>query len=348
MKAFLLCAGEGRRFYPHTLSLPKPLLPFLNIPLLSYNLYLLKKSGVGQTAVNMYKQVSLWEERLPPLLEKAGLPPPVFSREKKLLGSAGGLFQLQNFLEKEEHFFYLNGDSFILPEKPGGEFFGQKLYSSHIQSGALASFLVCPPGRGTREEAPSRKEGIWADPSTGEIHSFSSSLPPRSPSRKYDFSGMAVFSARIFQEIRPGDFHIFQDVLESPLLKPHLRVQAISGLELWDMNGLNSYLKGMKKALQFLREGNPFLEDILNIFSPGWDFFQGENYFSATRIKNSGGGKEDLLFCGKGVEGLEKLSYKNFAVLGDFSRIEKAFSMEQAVLGEKAFLNRDLKEQLYL
>ena len=54
MKAILLCAGKGVRFRPVTDSLPKPLLPFLNVPLARAHLRRLQQAGVGEVAVNLH------------------------------------------------------------------------------------------------------------------------------------------------------------------------------------------------------------------------------------------------------------------------------------------------------
>ena len=58
-KAFLLCAGRGTRFEPHSCVLPKVLIPFLNVPLVAYNLCMLKLLGVGQVIANVHGPHSL-------------------------------------------------------------------------------------------------------------------------------------------------------------------------------------------------------------------------------------------------------------------------------------------------
>ena len=343
LKAFLLCAGKGERFYPHTQMLPKPFLPFLNIPLLAFNLFLLKSLGARQAAVNTHKKNFIFKKKLPGLFEKAGLGPPFLSHEPRLLGSAGGLLKLKSFFEGEKHFLYLNGDSMILP--PLKEGLLNNFYKSHVSSKAVASLLVRPAELKT-------SSGLWAYPNTNQALSFS----PKPKAKHYDFSGLALFSARIFKEIKPKDFHIFKDVLSSKDLISHVRVHAVSGLQLWDMNQLSSYLKAVDKALHILSAGQNtklyqagrHLKNVLDTFSPGWDFFKGENYFSAAKIKKPPLDKKKFLFCGKKVKGLEYLSLKNFAVLGDYSHLKAPLLLERAVLGEKAALKHSIKSALYL
>ncbi len=337
LRGFLLCAGRGTRFYPHTRVLPKVLLPFLNVPLSAYNLYLLKSLGVKNWAANIHVHPEILKESLREQAGAVGLSPPVFSHEPKLLGSAGGLLKLRSFFEKEEHFFYLNGDSFIWPNREDSLSY---FYKSHVESKALASFLVRPT---------SKTSGvIWADDKY-QIASFLE-RPQGSHVKAYDFSGLALFSRRVLEVIKAGDLHIFKDVLESEDLKPHLKVYSVSDLRLLDMNQVDTYLEATRQALCFLQKEKGFLQEVLNCFSPRWNYFQGKNYFSATKLGNVPVGKENILFCGREVKGLEEFSIKvkNFSVLGDYSSILSDVCIESSVLGAGVSLGKSLKNELVL
>lgn len=334
LRGFLLCAGKGTRFYPHTHVLPKVLLPFLNLPLSSYNLYLLKTLGVKEWAANIHVHSEILTNELSKQAKTVGLSSPVVSYEKNLLGSAGGLLKLKPFFEREKYFFYLNGDSFIWPESEGSLDF----YQSHVESGALASFLVRPTNKTTGV--------IWAN-DKDQVESFLQK-PQKSNVKPYDFTGLALFSRPVLKEIKPGALHIFKDVLESEALKPHFRVHSVRSLELLDMNQLDTYLQATKKALCFLQEQDGFLQKVLNCFSPRWNFYRGENYFSATEVKNPTMEKANILFCGEGVKGLEKLSVKKFSVLGNRSSVLFDVCMESSVLEAGVSLSKNLKNELVL
>ena len=149
------------------------------------------------------------------------------------------------------------------------------------------------------------------------------------------------------------------------------------------MNQLETYLNNVGKALFFLQAGKKdgsqgpgsFFRKILNFYSPGWDLFEGENYFSATPVNPPPKNPKDILFCGKNVTGLKNLLVKNFAVLGDGASVElevldsdlkksaffrkeregveqknsfRKIKIERAVLGEKVSLKSSLKHSLML
>ena len=342
LKAFLLCAGKGRRFDPHTRALPKVLLPFLNLPLAVYNMYLLKILGVEEWISNIHVHPALLKKELTFKAGMMGMKKPSFSYEQKLLGSAGGLLKVKNFFSEEEPFFYLNGDSFIYLDREEDL---RDFYEGHLKSKALASFLVRPSAQ---------SQGvIWAEEPTGEIASFLKKPLLEKPSVKaYDFSGLALFKGKIFKEISPGDFHIFKDLLEDFRKKSSLRVHSVSSLKLLNMNQESTYLSAVSKALFFLKKerarGGGFLHNILNLGSPGWRDFEGENYFSASPFSAPPLSEKSLLFCGKKVSGLEKISFKNFAVLGDHCRFHSPLCLEEVVLGKGLSLRKSVRKRLLL
>ena len=95
---------------------------------------------------------------------------------------------------------------------------------------------------------------IWANDKT-QVVSFLEKPKEKRNIKPYDFSGLALFSSQVLEEIKPGALHIFKDVLESEVLKPHLRVHSISSLKLLDMNQVDTYLQATKEALCFLQKG---------------------------------------------------------------------------------------------
>lgn len=110
-KALVFAAGLGERLRPLTEKTPKPLLPIGEKKILDYTLSYLKRFGVEEVVINTHYLAEKIEQHVGDG-KKAGLKIH-FSREEKLLGTAGGLKNAQKYFENEEVFFTLNSDTFI-------------------------------------------------------------------------------------------------------------------------------------------------------------------------------------------------------------------------------------------
>lgn len=89
MKAYVMSAGVGSRLEPLTLAVPKPLVPICNIPVMQYNISLLKNHGIKDITTNLHYFPEQIEDYF-----KDGHDFGVkinYSYEKKLLGTAGGV-----------------------------------------------------------------------------------------------------------------------------------------------------------------------------------------------------------------------------------------------------------------
>lgn len=108
MKAMVLAAGIGTRLRPLTNSLPKPLLPLGPHPLLVWNLLLLRKHGITKVMINLH----YLGEQIQAIIgdgSQWGLHV-TYSVEPVLLGTGGGLKQVESFFEGEP-FLVVNGDT---------------------------------------------------------------------------------------------------------------------------------------------------------------------------------------------------------------------------------------------
>ena len=59
MKAVVMAGGEGTRLRPMTVSMPKPLLPIVNKPIMEHVLRLLARHGFSDTVVTVQFLASL-------------------------------------------------------------------------------------------------------------------------------------------------------------------------------------------------------------------------------------------------------------------------------------------------
>ena len=125
MEAVILAGGKGSRLKPYTLTLPKPLMPVGDEPILSIVLGQLKRAGV--------KKVTLAVNHMADIImaffgdgRKFGVKID-YSMEDKPLSTVGPLKLIKGL---PENFLVMNGD--ILTDLDYAD-----LYKSHVKSGAL-------------------------------------------------------------------------------------------------------------------------------------------------------------------------------------------------------------------
>ncbi|MBI2341046.1 MAG: NDP-sugar synthase [Deltaproteobacteria bacterium] len=187
MKAMLLAAGLGTRLRPLTHRIPKPLIPVDGIPLIFYNLALLKKHGITDVVINLH----YLGRKIKKLLgdgKKFGFQFR-YSMEKKILGTGGGIKKAEKFL-KDGPFLVLNGD--IITDLPL-----DRLMESHRRRKPYATLVVAKSGR-------ARSFGILY---TNKSKNIVSILQRPMDDKKYDetfFTGVHVLDRRFFEHQKQG------------------------------------------------------------------------------------------------------------------------------------------------
>ena len=107
MKAVILAAGHGTRMKPLTDELPKVMLRLNNKPLIYYQIEWLKRYGINKIAINLHHL----PEKIKVYLERNEFGVEIkYSFEDKILGTAGGVKKLKNFL-KNGTFLIFYGDN---------------------------------------------------------------------------------------------------------------------------------------------------------------------------------------------------------------------------------------------
>jgi len=101
MKAILLAAGQGERLRPLTNKIPKVMIPIGQLPLLEYNIRLLKRNGFDEIAINLF-----WHGETIRKYFKDGKKWSVkifYSDEKEILGTAGGAKKCAKLLKLKDN-----------------------------------------------------------------------------------------------------------------------------------------------------------------------------------------------------------------------------------------------------
>ena len=98
-KGMLLAAGRGTRLYPLTASMPQPLLPLANRPVMAYGLACLRRAGITEIGINVcYQAAAIQAAFVDSRAEGVTLH---WSVEQQPLGTAGGVKRLQAVLDND-------------------------------------------------------------------------------------------------------------------------------------------------------------------------------------------------------------------------------------------------------
>jgi mannose-1-phosphate guanylyltransferase len=168
----VLCAGFGTRLRPLTDRVPKPLVPLCGVPLLRYNLALLKNAGVGEVVINTHHLGAEMEQGARAVAAELSLAIQVSREEKHILGTGGGVKRAQAMLG-EDIFFLLNGDMIFDVDLSAA-------LEAHRAAGAAATMVLAPYPRGASYGAVEvdaamnvrriAGRGAAADPSLTKTH----------------------------------------------------------------------------------------------------------------------------------------------------------------------------------
>lgn len=106
MKALILAAGFGKRLLPLTKDKPKAMLKIDNKPIIEHTINWLNKNNILDIAINLHYKPQVIIEYLGDG-SKFGVNI-TYSHEEEILGTAGAVKLLQNYLD--EDFFIIYGD----------------------------------------------------------------------------------------------------------------------------------------------------------------------------------------------------------------------------------------------
>lgn len=252
MKLMLLAAGEGTRLRPYTAVLPKPAIPFLNVPLAAHAMNFLGDLEIDHLVVNTFY---LPEDihRLFHILPHGARQLSYSDEVAQILGSGGGLGKARNHFLIEDAFFMMNADEVVLPHDAD---IAKKALAQHIQNGNLATIMVMDhPGVGTEFG------GVWTDGDNNVLGFGKTPIP--GAVKAWHFVGAQVLSKEVFQYIpEVGESNILYDALTAGI-REGLRVEAFPFDCTWFETGNPaSFLEATEKCLKYLSAPNDSYQKI--------------------------------------------------------------------------------------
>ena len=182
MKAVILCAGKGTRLYPVTLTMPKPLVPVANKPLLRYAIETLTDMGATEIGLVVNSLDSPIRDQLGDGIDTVGVPLTYIAQEDPQ-GLAHAVKLCEPFIGDEPFMVYL-GDNIFQDRM-------KILYHQFKDTGASAAIAL------TRVANPSAF-GI-AELEGNRIKRLIEK--PKDPPSNLAIAGVYVFQSAIFEAI---------------------------------------------------------------------------------------------------------------------------------------------------
>lgn len=201
MKAMIMAAGIGSRLWPLTDSLPKPMLPILNTPVMEYSVKLLKKHGIKDIIANTHYNPHYIRDYFGQ--GKSFGVDLQYSYEEELLGTAGGVKNNKHFLN--ETFFVLSGDALTDIDLT-------KMYNFHKENHSLVTIAL-------KSVKDVSNFGVVVIDEAGRIRSFQEKPEKQEALSSIVNTGIYLLEPEILELIPEGfyDFgrELFPRILES-------------------------------------------------------------------------------------------------------------------------------------
>ncbi len=200
MKAMILAAGKGTRVRPITYTIPKPMIPILQKPVMEFLLELLREHGFNQIMVNVSHLANEIESYFRDG-QRFGVEIG-YSFEGRIadgeligeaVGSAGGMRKIQDFYPFfDDTFIVLCGDALIDLDLT-------EAVRQHREKGSIATIIMKSV---PREEVSSY--GVVVTDEDGRIHSFQEKPAVNEALSTNINTGIYIFEPEIFNFIPSG------------------------------------------------------------------------------------------------------------------------------------------------
>ncbi|HOB40300.1 MAG: sugar phosphate nucleotidyltransferase [Limnochordia bacterium] len=303
MKAVIMAGGEGTRLRPLTCSVPKPMVPILNKPMMEHILKLLKRHGFSDIACTLwylpqdvteyFQDGSAWGLHLG------------YYIEQEPLGTAGSVKNAAQMLQST--FVVMSGDALTDIDLTSAVAF-------HREKGALATLVL------TRVENP-LNYGVVLTGESGRITQFL-----EKPTWSQVFSdtvntGIYILEPEVLDYIAPGQKVDFSQNVFPELLRRGAPLFGYVAGGYWsDVGNLEIYRQAQKDCL----DGKVSLE-LPDAQAEGIYIEEGVKLDPAARL-------EGPLYLGRGCRIGPGAQVGPYSVLGPFCQVDARASLKHALL----------------
>jgi NDP-sugar pyrophosphorylase family protein/tRNA A-37 threonylcarbamoyl transferase component Bud32 len=217
INAMILAAGAGTRLRPFTETIPKPLIPVCNYPLLELIIAKLKAANIDKFAVNTHYLA----EKIAEFKDKNEFTDDlIVFHEPEILGTGGPLVNARSLLAEGRYILLHNGD--ILTDLDFRKLIDFHIHNEqNIHPASLIATMVLIDG-------PENKVLVAQDSSTPECGTVLDILNRLKPERDSDncvkltYTGIMILSPEIFDYLpkQPERYSIIDAVLKAMSAKP--------------------------------------------------------------------------------------------------------------------------------
>lgn len=230
IKAMIMAAGVGSRLEPLTKSVPKPLVPIANKPVMDILFENLAQIGIKDVICNTYYMADKIIERY--TNNKFGINFN-YVKEETLSGTAGGVKKCQFFFEKDSTFVVLSADGLSNADLKHG-------IDIHKKSGAIATIGI---KQIPMEDVP--HFGVVVTDKDGFIAEFQEKPSIEEAKSNFINTGIYIFDYKVFDYIPEDTFYDFAKNVFPKLLAEHA-INTFEVKEYWsDIGTIAQYIQSM-------------------------------------------------------------------------------------------------------
>jgi mannose-1-phosphate guanylyltransferase / phosphomannomutase len=311
MKAVVMAGGEGTRLRPMTSSMPKPLLPVVNKPIMEHVLRLLRRHGITETVVTVQFLASLVRNYFGDG-EDAGMVLH-YATEETPLGTAGSVKNAESLLS-DGTFLVISGDALT-------DFDLTDLVKFHHDKGALVTVCLArvpdPLEFGiTIVDDDGRVQRFLEKPTWGQV--FSDTVN----------TGIYVMEPEVFEHVAAGEVVDWSSDVFPKLVDEGLPIFGYVAEGYWeDVGNLESYVRVQADVL------NGKVDVDLDAFevSPGVFIAEGADVHPDAVLRGP-------LYIGDYAKVEAGAELREFCVLGSNVVVKNGAFLHRAVVHDNVFI----------
>lgn len=227
MKALILSAGFGSRMTPITDTIPKPLVPVLNTPVIEYSINLLKHYGIGEFFINLHHGADKIMEYLGDG-SRYGISI-TYLHEKEILGTGGAIGSLKG--KVDETLIVINSDTIF-------DFNLEEMIDFHFSRKDIVTLGLLPA-------SPKDPRAVLTVDKAGTIiRILDKAFFYPLPEGEFIFTGIHIIEPHLFEYIPSEIFVSITNDIYSRMVEDR---EAIGGFAIkgkwWDMGTPDAYYK---------------------------------------------------------------------------------------------------------